>query len=134
MNGMSRKVTNFFQRKVSKTTFLNNEDGDFQIHLNEEQTTRHATDQTCVTYSCIPGWSSSKVTPNSRSFHPASSFQFPKKKCCNRERPCEANWFQKFPWPHYDTRLVMLFGTKGATKKCSKQKPCKLPVMKEFVF
>ena len=55
MSGMSRKVTNFFQRKVSETTFLKDEDRDFQIHSDEEQTNRHAIDQTCVTSTCIPG-------------------------------------------------------------------------------
>ena len=42
MSGMSRKVTDFFQQKVGETTFLNDEDRDFQIHSNEEQTNRHA--------------------------------------------------------------------------------------------
>ena len=94
---MSRKVADFFQRKVSETTFLNDDDRDFQIHSNQEQTNRHAVDQTCVTSSCIPGESSSKVTLDSQSFYPASSFQFPKKKCGHRQTPCQANWFQKFP-------------------------------------
>ena len=120
-----QKSKYFFQQKVSETTSLNNEDGDFQIHSNEEETNRHAIDQTCVTYSCIPGESSSKVTLDSQPFHSASSFQFPKKKFGNQERPCQANWFQMFPWLHYDTRLV---------EKCCRQKPCKIPVMKEFVF
>ena len=83
---------------------MNDEDADFQIHSNEEQTNHHAIDQTCVTLSCIPGESSSKVTLDSQPFHPASSFQFPKKKCGNRERQCQANWFQKFAWLHYDTK------------------------------
>ena len=52
----------------------------------------------------------------------------------NRERLCQANWFQKFPWLHYDTRLVRLFGMEGATEKCSRQKPCEIPLMKEFIF
>ena len=65
MSGMSRKVTDFFQRKVSEATFLNDKNGDFQIHSNEEQTNRHVIDQTCVTYSCIPEESRSKVTLDS---------------------------------------------------------------------
>ena len=134
MSGISRKVTDFFQRKVSETTFLNDEDRDFQIHSNEEQTNYHAIDQTCPTSSCIPGESRSKVILESQPFHPASSFQFPKKKCGNRERPCQANWFQKSLWLHYDTRLVRLFCTEGAIEKCSRQKLCEIPVMKEFVF
>ena len=44
MSGMSRKLTDFFQRKVSQTSFLNDEDRDFQIHSNEEKTNRHAID------------------------------------------------------------------------------------------
>ena len=55
MSGMSRKLTDFFQRKVSETKFLNDKDEYFQIHSNEEQTNRQSIDQTCVTYSCIPG-------------------------------------------------------------------------------
>ena len=52
----------------------------------------------------------------------------------NPERLCQANWFQKFHWLHYDTRLVRLFGMEGATEKCSRQKPCEIPLMKEFIF
>ena len=92
-----QKVTVFFQQNVSKTTFLNDDDGNFQIHSNEKQTNRHAIDQTCVTYSWIPEEPSSKVTLDSQPFHPASSFQFPKNKCCNQEMPCQADWFQRFP-------------------------------------
>ena len=109
MGRMNRKVTDFFQRKVSETAFRNDEDKDFKIHSNEEQTNRYAIYQTCVTYRCLPGESSSKVTLDSQPFHPASSFQFPKKKCGNRERPCHANWFQKFLCLHYGARLVRLF-------------------------
>ena len=64
---MNRKVTDFFQRKVSETKFLNDEDGDFQIHSNEEKTNLHARDQTCVTQSGKHRESSSKVTLDSLS-------------------------------------------------------------------
>ena len=101
--------------------FLTVEDTDFQIHSNEGQTAIH---QTCVTPSCIPRESSSKVTLDSQPFHPASSFQFPKKKCGNREWPCYANWFQR----------NRLFATEGAAEKCSRQKRCEIPVIKEFVL
>ena len=83
------QITDFFQQNVSKTTFLNDEDGDFQIHSNEEQINRHAIDKTCVTYSYTPGESSSKVTFNSQPLHSASTFQFLKKKCGKREEPCK---------------------------------------------
>ena len=62
-----------FQQNLTETTFLNDEDGDFQIHSNEEQTNSHAIDQTFVTYSCMPGESSIKVTLDSYLFHPAST-------------------------------------------------------------
>ena len=84
---VNREITDFFQQNVSKTTFLNDEDGDFRIHSNEEQINRHA--KTCVTYSYIPGESSSKVTFNSQPLHPVSTFQFLKKKCGKREKPCK---------------------------------------------
>ena len=117
MSRMGRKVTDVFQQKVSETMFAN-EDGDFQIHSNEEQTNRIAKDQTCVTSSCTPGDSSINVTPDSQPFHPASSFKFSKRKCGNRERSsCQVNWFQKFTWLHYDTRFVRLFGTERAPEK-----------------
>ena len=87
----------FFSTKFSKTTFLNYDDGNCQIHSNEKQTNRHAIDQTCVTYLWIPEESRSKVTLDSQPFDPASSFQFPKNKCCNQEMPCQADWFQRFP-------------------------------------
>ena len=83
MSGMSRKVTDFFQRKVSETAFVNNEDRDFQIQSNKKQTNDHAIDQTCVTSSCIAGESSSKVTLDSQPFLSASSFTFLKKKSGN---------------------------------------------------
>ena len=35
---MRKELTYVFQRKVNETTFLNDQDGDFQIHLNEEKT------------------------------------------------------------------------------------------------
>ena len=38
MSEMRKELTYFFQRKVNETTFLNDQDGDFQIHLNEEKT------------------------------------------------------------------------------------------------
>ena len=78
--------------------------------------------------------SSSKVTLDSQSFHPASSFQFPKNKCGDWERPCQANWFQKFPRLHYDTRLARLLGTEGATEKCSKQNLAKYLWWKSLFF
>ena len=114
MSGMSRKLTDFFQRKVTETMFLNDEYGDFQIHSNEEQTNRHAIDQTCVTYSRVLGEACSKVTVDSKPFHLASSFPFPKKMCGKRERSYQATWFQEFPWLHHDTRLLRLFGTEEA--------------------
>ena len=82
MSGMSRKVTDFFQRKVSETMLFNDQDGDFQVHSNEEQTNHHAIDQTYVTYSCIPKECSSKVTLDSQPFHPAASLQFNKEEVC----------------------------------------------------
>ena len=121
LNGMSRRLTDIFQRKVNKTTFLNNDGGDFQIHSDEEQTNRHSIDKTYITYSCIPGEFSSKVTLNSQLFHAASSFQFPKKKSGNKERPCQAEWIPNFPWLYYHTRVIRLFGTEAATEKCSRQ-------------
>ena len=78
MSEMSVKVTDFFRQQFSETTFLNEEDGDFQINSNEEKTYPYTIDQTCVTYSCIRGESSSNVSLDSQTFHSTSSFQFPK--------------------------------------------------------
>ena len=85
---------------------------------NEGQTNHHALDQTYVTSSCIRG-----QTLDSQSCHHVS-FQF-------RKKSCQTNWFQKFPWLHYDSRLVRLAGTEGATEKYFRQKLCEIPVMKE---
>ena len=87
MSGMTRKLNDFFQRKVNESAFLKDKNKDFKIHSNEE----HVINQTCVTYLCILGESSSKVTLDSQPFHQACSLQFPKKKCGNRERLCQAN-------------------------------------------
>ena len=92
----------------------------------------HAVDQTCITYLCIPGESSSK-THSHFILHLAFNFQG-RSMVGNRERLCQANWFQKFPLLHYDTRLVRFFGMEGATEKRSRQKPCEIPLMKEFIF
>ena len=62
------------------------------------------------------------------------AFNLTKKKCVNRERPCQDNWFQKFPLPHYGARLVRLFGTGGATERCSRQKLAKYLRWKRLIF
>ena len=37
-------------------------------------------------------------------FHPSKDFKFPKSKQGTRERSCQKNWFNDFPWLHYDKR------------------------------
>ena len=39
-------------------------------------------------------------------YHPSSSFNFPKTTFGKQVRSCQASWFIKYPWPHYDERFV----------------------------
>ena len=41
-------------------------------------------------------------------YHPSSSFNFPKAKCGKQDRSCQASWFSKYPWLHYDARFVYM--------------------------
>ena len=42
-------------------------------------------------------------------FRPPKSFVFPKTKVGDRNRSCQHQWFEKFPWLHYDSTLVFLY-------------------------
>ena len=72
---------------------MNDADGDFQIHLNEEQTNQHVIYQICVTYSSIPGQSSSKILSTHSHFIPHLASNFPKVRCGNLEKPCQPTGF-----------------------------------------
>lgn len=37
-------------------------------------------------------------------FHPLADYVFPKSKSGDKLRSCQANWFTKFPWLHYDEK------------------------------
>ena len=39
-------------------------------------------------------------------YHPSSSFNFPKTTFGKQDRSCQASWFIKYPWLHYDERFV----------------------------
>ena len=95
LNGISRRLTDIFHRKVNKTTFLNNDDGDFQIHSDEEQTSRHSIDQTYITYSCIPGEFSSKVTHSH--FIPHLAFHFQRRSLVTKKGRAKPSGFKTFP-------------------------------------
>lgn len=42
-------------------------------------------------------------------FRPHKSFVFPKTKIGERNRSCQHQWFEKFPWLHYDSTLVFFY-------------------------
>lgn len=37
-------------------------------------------------------------------FHPPADHVFPKSKSGDKLRSCQAHWFTKFPWLHYDEK------------------------------
>lgn len=37
-------------------------------------------------------------------FHPPTDYIFPKTKCGDKLRSCQAHWFKSFPWLHYDEK------------------------------
>ena len=39
-------------------------------------------------------------------YHPSSLFNFPKTTFGKQDRSCQASWFIKYPWLHYDERFV----------------------------
>ena len=39
-------------------------------------------------------------------YRPPKSFTFPKTKIGDRSRSCQHQWFDEFPWLHYDTRYI----------------------------
>ena len=39
-------------------------------------------------------------------YHPSSSFNFPKTTFGKQDRSCQASWFIKYHWLHYDERFV----------------------------
>ena len=48
--------------------------------------------------------SSSDVPPvRELPYRPSKSFIFPKTKVGERNRSCQHQWFEQFPWMHYDT-------------------------------
>ena len=39
-------------------------------------------------------------------YHTSSSFNFPKTTFDKQDRSCQASWFTKYPWLHYNERFV----------------------------
>ena len=136
MSGINRKVTDFFQRKVSETTFLNDKNGGFQIYSNEEQTNRHAIDQTTDTSSCIPEslvvvvkWLSAHTH-----FIEHLVFNCQRRSVVTEKDRAKLTGFKNFP------SCIMALGWLGCLvrkeplKSVYRQKSCEIPMMKEFVF
>ena len=48
----------------------------------------------------------SKITsePFPMQYRPSDKFDFPKTKAGGQERKCQSQWFQKFPWLHYNKK------------------------------
>ena len=90
MTGMSKKNLIFFQQKVNKTMFLNNEETN-----NEEKTNCHAIDQTCVT--CIPSESSSKIISTHSHFILHLAFNFQRRNVVNEKGSANLTGFKSFP-------------------------------------
>ena len=93
---MSRKLTYFFQscpKQVQKRIEKNN----FKEIGNKEK----PSERFSLT---IPGCSTSLL--QFAQFKPPTNFSFPKTKCSAQERSCQFSWFDKFPWLHYEIRLV----------------------------
>ena len=91
---MSKKVTDFFQRKRDVTSGkvaslpMKYSESNFQV--------------SCPSTSQVPD----EIFSPDQPFHPPATFCFPKTKICSRERSFQSSWFIKFPWLHYDVRFV----------------------------
>ena len=83
---MSKKLTNFF--KSTKEQNVTNEEQ--RADLNEKS----------------PPLSDNKACYDTEGeiFQPNKNYTFPKTLIGKRERSCQANWFEKFSWLHYDKR------------------------------
>lgn len=98
---MSRKVTNFFRRKVDEETSIQEESCNFVVQPSNGMT------DVPVSASLPAQPAATSTDPVIKPFHPPTDFKFPKVKVGSRDRSCQANWFQRFPWLHYDTRFVI---------------------------
>ena len=86
-----RRVTDFFQP--------------IQKSVNEVKDDEPRKENTNSTF--IQQQSNSQQTTElllDKPFHPTKDFIFPKTKIGNRDRACQHQWFENFPWLHYDER------------------------------
>ena len=69
------------------------------------------------------GSSNEKNVPK-EAYHPPKGFVFPKTKFGKRERSCQHNWFESYPWLHYDSErdCVLCFYCMNNLEKLTAEK------------
>ena len=88
---MSKKLTEFFTVIKKKNTAERDE-----TRNNEHTTAANSTPDEPSVEIC------------DKPFHPPENYTFPKSNIGKRERSCQASWFAKFPWLHYDERYMYI--------------------------
>lgn len=89
---MSRnKVTDYFKASADKKTAV-----------DDEKTTKVRNNRAAGT--AIQSKEILEATIQDQPFRPPPDYCFPKSKCGDRQRSCQTQWFQQFPWLHYDKR------------------------------
>ena len=87
---MSKKLTDFFLSNKEKPTLTKEQE------TSESAPANISNDNSSQNFS----FSDDIETP----YHPPSTFSFPKTTFGKKDLSCQASWFVKFPWLHYDER------------------------------
>ena len=89
---MSKKLTDFFvSSSKEKTTLLEENEQGASNSRNESNSADDIGSHNVATNDSIE-----------KPFHLPITFSFPKTKFGKKNRSCQASWFVKFPWLHYD--------------------------------
>ena len=83
-----RRVTDFFKPKVSVQSVSEEKDDEPPIKSPKLTVIQQHEETTAV----------------EKPFHPTKDYIFPKSRFGNRDRSCQHQWFNDFPWLHYDER------------------------------
>lgn len=72
----------------------------------EKQQTSTATSHTTrpTTHTTQPTTAQTDGIKITELFHPPADYIFPKTKSGDKLRSCQPQWFEKFPWLHYDEK------------------------------
>ena len=98
----SRSILSFFKKLVNTV----NNGADDVVNIPESSCTVVNSD---VNSEYVLSASNSCSLPE-RPYHPSKDFAFPKSKLGSRNpRSCKHNWFDNYPWIHYDIEKIVQF-------------------------